>query len=151
MADSQKGLQGFLQDLEDQRGIEARASVEAIFDQAKGRGLRIALQKRNPNKGSSVAFVIPGLAKWLDATPLVLFTSGRLSWQLRVMRMHRPFNSRDAEDELRSRLSALPSTELEKPDWPDTHIEDVLTEEGRTTLVEILAWTVDRIRRSNPG
>jgi hypothetical protein len=111
----------------------------------------VALQTTHESKGESVAFVIGGLQGWHDATPLILFARGRMSWQLRVMRNHKPFNNPGMERQLRERLSALPSTELDKPDWPDTFIDDVMTGEGLQAFGEILGWTITRIRNTNVG
>lgn len=123
--------------------------MSGVVQAAESLGLQVKRQAPHPDKGSSMALIIRGLASWEDATPVVLFSRGRISWQLKAMRSHNPFRAMEKEQELRDRLAAFPTTELRKADWPDTLLTDVETEAGLQTFREVLGWTVERIRKVN--
>lgn len=142
--------QEFLDDVERFCGAGGREAAVKLIDAAGELGLQVKRQQPHADKGSSVALLIRGLSNWDDATPLVFFSHGRISWQLKRLRTHNPFKIAGKEEELRTRLAALPSTELEKPDWPDTLLDDLQTQAGFEAFREILAWTAERIRKAKP-
>ena len=139
----------FLDQMVQGSGAKARKAAERLIKEGEKLGMRVATQKVHASKGAALPFVIPGLARWFDATPIVLFAKGRITWQFAELRRHDPFRSQEREDELRKRLAAFPSTKLAKKDWPDMSIEDLTTAEGMKKFVETLSWVVDRIRGSN--
>jgi len=144
-------LEAFLDEAEKAGGAIARETAHRIIEGAEGLGLDPKRQAPHPDKGGAVAFVIRGISTWPDATPVILLARGRVAWQVAELRHHNPFRIAAMEQQLRERIAVFPTTALHKPDWPDTQISDLATDEGLREFLETLGWVVERIRNTNPN
>ena len=81
----------FLQEVEEECGPKARSATERAFEEAVRLGFAVMRQQPHDSKGATAALVIRGLSAWPDATPVIFFSKGRISWQVKAMRRHNPF------------------------------------------------------------
>lgn len=72
----------FLLDVETHCGADGRAAVAGLLEDVEGSGY-VVTRHAPESKGLAAALVIRGFAKWPDATPLIDFSNGRLSWLLK--------------------------------------------------------------------
>ena len=102
-----------------------------------------------PTKGLGVGIIEPHVTSW-NATLLVGHgREGSIGWELLRLRRYNPFRIHGKEEELRRMLEAIAGYIL-GPTTPASSSRVWQTVDS-SRFLEAVAWTAERIRKSNPA
>jgi hypothetical protein len=142
--------QQFIEEVEAHHGTSAATVAGEIVEGVHDRGLRTVMEDNVETKGIGLQVVVPRIS-W-DPTPAVAFGKlGTIGWEIGHMRHHQPFQVQEMEQQLRQRLAAIPGMDLDYPDYPKAKFSAMTEGDAATTVLDVLDWTVARIRAVNQG
>ena len=138
----------FVEEVQAHHGDDAASAASEVLAGVEKRSLKLFLQAPQGTKGMGVMVVVPNI-DW-EPTPVASHgKAGTIGWELPNVRRGNPFKIPQREAELRERLAVIPGMDLSFPHYPKTTSTALAAEAGVPPLLEVLDWTVARIRGSN--
>jgi hypothetical protein len=139
----------FVDEVRSFHGDVAAQACEDVIDGIHERGLKLVLEAPQGTKGMGFMVVVPRI-EW-EPTPVASHGKpGTIGWELPNIARGNPFKSAPKIDELRGRLGAIPGMDLSYPSYPKTPYQVLGEQAAVPVLLDVLDWTVARLRGSNP-
>jgi hypothetical protein len=146
----QSWVEGIMSAIKEQAGAEAAEVARELVDAATDMRLRPTLQPANVSGGRAYVPVVPASGD-REVAIFAIFETGRVAVQIADLRRVNPFSVKDLEMQLRDRLALVPGVAIDKPDYPDVRLTDLVDTSARATFVDAMGWAAARVRGSNPS
>jgi hypothetical protein len=110
--------------------------------------LRPTMQPANVS-GGNVNVPVVRASGDREVAIFALFETGRVAVQKPIFVARTHSARRILSNKLRDRLARVPGMALDKPDYPDVRLSELIDRSALATFVNAMRWTAARVRGSN--
>jgi plasmid stabilization system protein ParE len=146
----QSWVEDIVSSIEERSGVDAAEVARELVEAATDMRLRPTLQPANVSGGRAYVPVVRASGD-REVAIFALFEAGRVAVQIADLRRVNPFSAKDLEMQLRNRLAKVPGMAIDKPDYPDVRLTELIDTSARATFIDAMEWAAARVRGSNPS